>query len=212
MREELRAIEPCGHERRYTEKSQWPECMRCRAEAAEASLATALAQLAADLAIGNPPPPVYDWVRLQIAKILDGTYEVRGEASARPPSLKKDETAARVARYIAWHRRTPNASLFGNSRVAFDAQSRCLDQLAGYLKGDDDYLNAYVDYEPAPDPLPSHQEKASSPPDLSASIAKWRNRSDRGFDPEELPETTAYWNGVRAVLDELEAVLGAQQE
>jgi hypothetical protein len=39
LNNELRdIISECGHERRYIEKSQWPECMQCRAEAAEAQV------------------------------------------------------------------------------------------------------------------------------------------------------------------------------
>jgi hypothetical protein len=40
-------------------------------------------------------------------------------------------------------------------------------------------------------------------------IAKWSNRADRGFNPEESDESYAYWQGVRAVLDDLGRALAA---
>jgi hypothetical protein len=38
---------------------------------------------------------------------------------------------------------------------------------------------------------------------LVTQLQKWAKRADRGFDPEEDEQTSAYWNGVRAVTDEL---------
>jgi hypothetical protein len=41
-------------------------------------------------------------------------------------------------------------------------------------------------------------------------IEKWHRRIDRGFDPEETPETTSFWNGAKRVVDELAALLAGQ--
>jgi hypothetical protein len=51
-----------------------------------------------------------------------------------------------VERFIHWCETTPNQSLTGNSRVAYDAQIRVLRQLAWYLEGTDDYLITAVNW------------------------------------------------------------------
>lgn len=44
---------------------------------------------------------------------------------------------------------------------------------------------------------------------LTRIAEKWHNRADRGFDPEETPETTAFWNGARSCADELMRALAS---
>ncbi len=58
-----------------------------------------------------------------------------------------------VDAFVAWVKRTPHDSLFGDSRVAYDAQVRVLGQLQWYLEGKDDYLNACVALCPAEAPV-----------------------------------------------------------
>lgn len=38
---------------------------------------------------------------------------------------------------------------------------------------------------------------------LQGALEKWKRRIDRGFDPDEPEETTAFWNGARRVVEEL---------
>ena len=52
---------------------------------------------------------------------------------------------ARVKAFVLWVKRTPHGGLIGDSRVAYAAQVRVLDQLLCYLEGSDDYLNAAID-------------------------------------------------------------------
>lgn len=49
-----------------------------------------------------------------------------------------------VNAFIRWVKRTPHGSLVGDSRVAYEAQVRVLEQLQWYLQGGDEALNAYV--------------------------------------------------------------------
>lgn len=51
-----------------------------------------------------------------------------------------------LAKFIHWHKTTPNDSLIGDSRVAYDAGTRTLEQLAWYLEGRDDYLNTIINF------------------------------------------------------------------
>lgn len=42
---------------------------------------------------------------------------------------------------------------------------------------------------------------------LRKMLEKWRSRGERGFDPDERPETAAFWAGAKRVVDELESLL-----
>ena len=44
---------------------------------------------------------------------------------------------------------------------------------------------------------------------LRAFIEKWRSRIDRGYDPEEIETTTAFWRGARLVISDLDALIAA---
>jgi hypothetical protein len=55
------------------------------------------------------------------------------------------DTKPTVEKFVQWVKTTPHDSLIGDSRVAFDAQCRVLDQLLSYLKDNDEYLNAHVE-------------------------------------------------------------------
>jgi hypothetical protein len=54
-----------------------------------------------------------------------------------------------VDAFVKWVENTPSQSLMGDSRVAYDAQLRVLHQLQSYLKGEDKYLAAIIDFEQA---------------------------------------------------------------
>lgn len=42
---------------------------------------------------------------------------------------------------------------------------------------------------------------------LRAVIEKWGARGDNGFDPNECPDTVAFWDGATAVVNELRLAL-----
>jgi hypothetical protein len=61
------------------------------------------------------------------------------ESAGVPPEPSQEQT---VAKFVNWVKQTPHDSLVGDSRVAFDAQVRVLEQLMWYLEGKGDYLSA----------------------------------------------------------------------
>jgi hypothetical protein len=57
------------------------------------------------------------------------------------PAAPQEE---RVKAFVHWVKTTPHDSLSGDSRTAYDAQVRVLEQLLWFLEGKDGYLNALV--------------------------------------------------------------------
>ena len=59
--------------------------------------------------------------------------------------IMQHEALVSLEKYSHWVRTTPHDGLMGDSKVAYDAQIRLLNQLEHYLTGTDNYLIACCD-------------------------------------------------------------------
>ncbi len=96
-----------------------------------------------------------EWMTKGAADRDEQAYEVIEQciAALSAALLTGGRETTQVKRFVHWVKTTPHGSLVGDSKVAYAAQVRILDQLLWFLEGKDEYLEicvASAEQRPAP--------------------------------------------------------------